>query len=108
MTNQEIENTMKIISDLPEKERFQELHRIAKKIGCFYLSNSGTDSQVLFLNIHTYLQSQMMLNACVSAEESSKFAQQSCRLAKIAAIAACVGAFFAGLPSINHILVWLF
>ncbi len=59
-------------------------------------------------NITYKLQTEMMLNACVSAEKSSELAKQSCHWAAVAAIAACIGAFFAGWPSINHILVWLF
>ena len=41
-------------------------------------------------NIHTVLQSEMMLNACVSAETSSDLAKQSCKWAAIAAIASCI------------------
>jgi len=87
MTNEEIKATkatLKKISELPKENRFPELHKIAKTIGCFYLTDSGTDSQTLFLNIHTYLQSEMMFNACV-------FAKWSCFWAAVAAIVACIG-----------------
>lgn len=53
-------------------------------------------------NITYKLQTEMMLNACVSAEKSSELAKQSCGLAKwscffagIAAIAACIGIILA-------------
>jgi len=52
--------------------------------------------------IHTFLQSNMMLNACVSAKESGELAKQSCNSAKwscfwamVAAIAACIGVVLA-------------
>lgn len=42
-------------------------------------------------DIENYLNMNMMLNACVSAENSSELARKSCRWAAIAAIAACIG-----------------
>jgi len=95
MRNEDIKDTLKQISALPEKDRFPELLKIARKIRCFYLTDSGTDSHTLFLNIHTYLQSELMLNACVSAETSSDLAKQACNLAKWSCICAAVAAIVA-------------
>lgn len=65
-------------------------------------------TKLYYQNILYTLNTEMMYNACVSAEESSELARKSCRWAAVAAIVACIGAFFAGWPSIHHILVWLF
>jgi len=65
-------------------------------------------TMLYYQNILYTLQTEMMLNACVSAEKSSELAKRSCRWAAIAAIAAGIGAFIAAWPSIHHALVWLF
>jgi hypothetical protein len=55
-------------------------------------------------NITYKLQTEMMLNACVSAEKSSELAKKSCFWAFIAAIAACIGTIIAWWPSISKVL----
>ena len=59
-------------------------------------------------NITYKLQTEMMFNACISAEESSKLAKRSCRWAAIAAIAACIGTIITWWPSISKVLGRLF
>ncbi|MBW8000887.1 MAG: hypothetical protein FVQ80_02565 [Planctomycetes bacterium] len=98
MTNEEIKKKLKEISELSEKERPVRLQEIAKEYGVYNFSADGArDTYTLYHNIHTYLQSEMMCNACISAENSSKLAKQACSSAKwsciwaaIAAIAACI------------------
>jgi hypothetical protein len=55
-------------------------------------------------NITYKLHTEMMLNACVSAENSSELARKSCRWAAIAAIAACIGTIITWWPSISKVL----
>jgi hypothetical protein len=43
-------------------------------------------------NIHNSLQTEMMLNACTSAEQSSATAKRACTWAAVAAIASAIGA----------------
>ena len=98
MTNEEIEKKLKEMSELSEKERPAHLQDIAKEYGVYNFSADGAlDTYTLFKNIHIYLQSKLMLNACVSAETSSDLAKQACNSAKwsciwaaTAAIAACI------------------
>ena len=101
MTNGEIEKKLKEMSKLSEQERPARLSEIAKEYGVYNFSADGArDTYTLFHNIHTYLQSELMVNACGSAETSSDLAKQACNLAKksctlaaIAAIAACISIF---------------
>lgn len=94
----EIEKKLKEMSKLSEKERPARLIKIAIEYGVFNFPADGTpDTYTLFKNIHIYLQSKLMLNACASAKTSSDLAKQacnaakwSCRWAAIAAIVACI------------------
>jgi len=98
MTNEEIEKKLKEMSELSEKERPARLRDIAIEYGVYNFSADGAlDTYTLFKNIHIYLQSKLMLNACASAKSSSDLAKQacnsakwSCRWAAIAAIVACI------------------
>ena len=86
MTNRKIEGYKKKlvkIGDLSGAERSSGLRDLAKKLGVFILSDNDVDTHTLYQNIHTYLQTEMMLNACISAK-------RSCIWAAIAAIAACI------------------
>jgi len=86
MTNQEIKvikQRLKDINHLPFEKRGKPLQEIAIDIGA-NLPISAPSAQIhLFEKIHTVLQTEMMLNACVSAK-------QSCFLAAIATIAGCI------------------
>ena len=57
----------------------------------------------LFNNIRNALQTEMMLNACVSAEESSKLTEQACNSAKWS----CRWAALAAIVSLGSIIVML-
>lgn len=119
MTNEEINNIKQKVKEIqrshPSGEQLQQIEDIAKCIGASLPENLHTNDPLsrkninyIATNIHIVLQTEMMLNACVSAEKSSELAKRSCHWAAVAAIAACIGAFFAGWPSIHHALVWLF
>jgi len=92
MITQEIKEKLEQIEKLSEgEERTVALTKIANEIKAYYIPANGTsDTYTLYHNIHTYLQSEMMLNACVSAEKSGKIAMWSCIFAAVAAIAACI------------------
>lgn len=93
------------IQKKPLKERNGELKRFMNQYHIHQPNVSRTSIQSIdewrdacVSSIHTFLQTEMMLNACVSARESAESAKESCRLAKwscfcaaVAAIAACIG-----------------
>jgi hypothetical protein len=59
-------------------------------------------------NIHNSLQTEMMLNACVSAEQSCGLAKQSCELAKQSSTTAkwaCIWAAVAAMAALIALLI---
>lgn len=107
--NEEIEKTLNEISKLPEKERPARLREIAIKYGVYdFSADSPRDTYTLFKNIHIYLQSKMMLNACVSAEESCKLSKRSCFWAAMAAILSFVTAFITAIAAFVSIALMLY
>jgi hypothetical protein len=107
MTSEEMAEIFKKLKAIQTKDEpnFQKqvnsLYELQKSMGLnlpHMLSNSMQNKAFnIASGIHTYLQTNMMLNACVSAKESSELAKQSCGLAKrscfwamVAAIAACI------------------
>lgn len=110
MTDKEIEQAEKDLSKIEKIQipdggtlkvvkialtEFAEKYEIHKMI--FYEAYITEWTKQMFDHCHTFLQTKMMLNACVSARESGELAKQSCGLAKqccfwaaIAAIVACI------------------
>jgi len=110
MTNKQIEQAEKDLCEIEKIQipdggtlkqvkislvEFADEHEIHKMI--FDESHITEWTRHMFAHCHTFLQTKMMLNACVSARESGELAKQSCGLAKwccfwaaIAAIAACI------------------
>lgn len=96
MTNEEIEKANKHLKDiakLDDNKKQEKLRAFAIDHNILMPTprNSPEFRNELFANIHMFLQTQMMLNACFSAEESGRLAKKACIWAAIAAIAACVG-----------------
>ena len=85
MKNSEIESikkTLKSINQEPFTNRGGTLQEIANNIGA-NMSIAAPSSEIhLYESIHAMLQTEMMLNACVSSEESSSLAKQACNSAK--------------------------
>jgi hypothetical protein len=102
MTNEEIAEFYQKLRAIQTThgEDFQKqansLFELQKSIGLNLpvVAGNPMQAEVLTLTsgIHNYLQTNMMLNACVSAEASSDLAKRSCKWAAIAAIAACISA----------------
>ena len=100
MTNREIKKAKQKLYEINNKEctpdeRWSQLLALAKEVNAPVPtghSQSRIDAvNAINRNIHTVLQTEMMLNACVSAKESCELAKQACRWAAIAAIADCIG-----------------
>lgn len=108
---EEIENRLKEMSGLSEDKRKVRLPEIAIEYGVFYIPpDDGPNTYTLFKNIHIYLQSKLMSNACLfaaesskSAEESSKIAERACSFAKWS----CFWAAVAAIVSLGSIIVML-
>lgn len=104
MTNNELENFEKQlceISALPIDKQPKKLQEWGETIGVNLIHTPRSVDQKSTIHMvqaaHSFLQTKMMLNACVSAKESGELAKQSCNLAKwsciwaaVAAIAACI------------------
>ncbi len=107
MTNEEITEIFRRLRTIQSTsgEDFQKqvnlLYKLQQDMGLSLPHTLERSMQKKVFNmttgIHTFLQTNMMLNACVSARESAELAKQSCGLAKwccfwaaIAAIAACI------------------
>ena len=93
MTNKEIEPAEKELSEIegmPHNDIGVALEKFIEKHGIHKVPqlHRGTDStdwrKKTFDNAHTFLQTKMMLNACISAK-------QSCKWAAIAATVAALG-----------------
>lgn len=106
MTNKEIEKAKQKLNEIMNKkcsnnERWNQLVTLAQEINApvptGFQQNPIDSINAINRNIHTVLQTEMMLNACVSAETSSDLAKRSCRWAAIAAIAACISVVLSGL-----------
>ena len=86
MTNEEIKNVKQSLKDIntkPLEKRGDSLQKIAIDIGAHMPISAPSSMIHLYEKIQTVLQTEMMLNACVSAK-------RSCFWAAIAAIAACI------------------
>jgi len=104
MTNKEIEDIEKKLKDIQNKpfnEQLNSMNKLQKDIGLNLPHTLGNTTQkkifYMVTGIRTFLESKMMLNACVFAEQSCKLVKQacgsakwSCRWAAIAAIVACI------------------
>ncbi len=97
MTNEEIENYEKElcrILKLDFEEQPSELQKLGKMIGINLPHSPENTRQKQTIHMtqaaHSFFQTKMILNACVSAEESSKLAKWCCIWAAVAAIAACI------------------
>jgi cytochrome bd-type quinol oxidase subunit 2 len=114
MTDRKIEEIKQEVHEIqsasPNKEQVTLIENIAKEIGAsipeWRLTHDSTNIQTInFIakSIHTVLQTEMMLNACLSAKESNELAKRSCRWAAIAAIAACIGVV---LTCVGVVITW--
>jgi hypothetical protein len=63
-------------------------------VGKSYTAAVESNCGELINNIHRALQTKMMLNACVSAEQSSTTAKWACIWAAVAAVSACISVIF--------------
>ena len=112
MTNEEITEVFKRLKDIQSRhsEDFQaqanSLYQLQQDMGLNLPHTLEYNMQKKVFNltsgIHIFLQTNMMLNACVSAKESGELAKQSCSSAKrscfwaaVAAIAACISTLLA-------------
>lgn len=72
---------------LKGEKKSEKIEKIARELGCTYRTvdamTGKADIGLAAQNIYNYLQTNMMLNACISAK-------RSCFWAAIAAIAACI------------------
>ena len=100
MTNKEIEQAEKELSEI---EKIQvpiggtpkvikiPLTEFAEKYGIhkiyFYEANIIEWIRLMFDHCHTFLQTKMMLNACISARSSCKWAAMAATIAAISVIA---------------------
>ncbi len=98
---EKLEQELYEIQGLPVDEQPNRLNKWGQKNKIILPSGGSSTRQRQTFHMtqaaHSFLQSKMMLNACVSAEESSGLAKQacnsakwSCRWAAIAAIVACI------------------
>ena len=87
MTNKEIEQAEKELCDIEKLKKCGGLKKWLDDYGVSYSAYSNNETWFLrgFENAHRFLQTKMMLNACVSASESGELAKRSCRWAAIAA-----------------------
>jgi len=108
MTNQEIQQNKQKLHNIqtqpPDDEQTKQIITLAEEIGAsiphWIVSGDSSSRNIInqiSSNIHTVLQTESMLNACVSAEQSCELAKQSsitakwaCIWAAVAAIAACI------------------
>jgi len=100
MTNEEIREVLQKLKDIQstQGEDFQgqanSLYKLQQDMGLNLPHTLENSMQKKGFNmtsgIHTFLQTNMMLNACVSAKESCEFAKRSCFWAVVAAIAGCI------------------
>jgi len=110
MTNREIRNAKQRLYEVLNKECKNEVERcdqvraLAEELNAFvppgiHVKFPRDSINAITKNIHTVLQTEMMLNACASAEASSDLAKRSCKWAAIAAIAACISVILTGLAT---------
>jgi hypothetical protein len=105
MTNIEIEKAKIDLDEISkienERGKWDQLVALAQKLNAPIPPRSILSDGInaITRNIHIVLQTEMMLNACISAEDSSKSAKESCTIANrsckwaaVAAIAALIGA----------------
>ncbi|MHC4105628.1 MAG: hypothetical protein ACYSR9_11855 [Planctomycetota bacterium] len=93
MTNEEIKNIEKSLQDivkLTEDKKQTELMKVMADNNIFLPSTQHMGSSEfvndLFNNIHTFLQTKMMLNACVSAKWSCRWAAVAATVSLVVAI----------------------
>jgi hypothetical protein len=100
MTNEEIEKYKQELCEIYKigilEEQWKQLTILAKKLNAPIPEHTppyllGPINQITH-NIHTVLQTETMLNACVSAEQSSTTAKRACIWAAVAAIVTLIGA----------------
>jgi hypothetical protein len=99
MTNREIEKSKQELCDIQRisdiKKKWEKLKVLAEKInapippGLHEVFTIDSINEIT-RNIHDSLQTEMMLSACISAEQSSIKAKWACIWAAVAAIATCI------------------
>jgi hypothetical protein len=90
MTNKEIEQAEKELSEIREKKN--DFASLIEFFGIYNIPDVGSGSMLstderiekMFNRAHTFLQTKMMLNAC-------NFSKLACKWAAIAAIVASIG-----------------
>jgi len=104
MTNKETETYKKELCEIQRialsKDKWEKLKALAIKLNAPIPAGLHDDFTIdsinkLTHNIHNSLQTEMMLNACTSAEQSSITAKQACTWAAVAAIASAFRAIVA-------------
>jgi hypothetical protein len=104
MTNKKIEIYKEELCEIQRiplnKEKWEKLTILAKKLNSPIPAGLHETFPIdsinkLTHNIHNSLQTEMMLNACTSAEQSSITAKRACTWAAVAAIASAIGAVVA-------------
>ncbi len=97
MKNEKIEEFERRLSDIQEKpfdEQGNLLIALQKELK---LALPDCDNRLYYKvqGIRSFLQTKLMLNACLAAEESSTIAKRSCKWAAVAAIASLIGSIAA-------------
>jgi hypothetical protein len=109
MTNTEIQQAKqelyKIQKEVEIKKKYEQIKKLASRVGA-YIHPRHTQAQEEFVTemaykIHVVLQTEMMLNACVSAK-------QSCFWAAIAAILAGISIILTTILAFVRVLLLVF
>jgi hypothetical protein len=104
MTIKEVETYKKELCEIQKialnKEKWEKLKALAIKLNTPIPAGLHDDFTIdsinkLTHNIHNSLQTEMMLIACTSSEQSSTTAKRACTWAAVAAIASAIGAIVA-------------
>jgi hypothetical protein len=109
MTNGQIEKYKQELCEIQRisntKEKWEKLKVLAGKLHAPIPAGLHDDFTIdsinkITRNIHDSLQTEMMLNACVSAEKSCELAKQSSISAKWACLLAVMAAIFSAIGAI--------
>ena len=103
MTNKEIEQAEKELCEIEKNmgdpkgpKDDKPVNKFLEKYGIHKAAQPGSNAtsvewrEQTFRNAHTFLQTKMMLNACVSAKSSCKWAAIAASIALLATIAAWI------------------
>lgn len=92
MTNKEIAAYEKRVADIqgkPFQEQLNLINALQKELQLTMPRTAGTvegKCMEMLAGLRSFLNTKLMLNACISSDESSNLAKHACRWAAIAAI----------------------